>query len=104
MQFNNVTVHAKANVYFDGKVTSHNVIFPDGTKKTIGLIFAGKFHFGTNKPEKMEIIAGDCQVKIDGQSEWAKYSEGSAFDVPGKCGFEIEVTEGHCEYVCSFIE
>ena len=34
--FQNVTVDAKANVYFDGNVVSHTVHFSDGTKKTLG--------------------------------------------------------------------
>ena len=38
MQFSNVTALAKANVYFDGKVVSHTILLPDGTKKTLGLI------------------------------------------------------------------
>lgn len=37
-KFNNVTVVAKANVYFDGKVVSHTVLFPDSSKKTLGMI------------------------------------------------------------------
>lgn len=32
-EFNNVTIVKKANVYFDGKVTSRSVIFADGAKK-----------------------------------------------------------------------
>jgi Protein of unknown function (DUF1255). len=32
-QFDNVTVVKKANIYFDGKVTSRTVLFADGTKK-----------------------------------------------------------------------
>ena len=36
--FSNVTVDAKANVYFDGRVVSHTVRFADDTKTTLGLI------------------------------------------------------------------
>jgi len=35
-QFSGVAVVTKANVYFDGNVVSHSVLFPDGTKKTLG--------------------------------------------------------------------
>src|SRR5215204_4939322 len=38
MQFANVTAIAKANIYFDGDVVSHGLLFPDGSKKTLGLI------------------------------------------------------------------
>jgi purine/pyrimidine-nucleoside phosphorylase len=103
VQFQNVTAVAKANVYFDGKVVSHSILFPDGSKKTIGLIYPGKFHFGTDKAERMEIIAGACTVKIDGQNATKDYAAGTAFDVPAKSGFDIEVTSGICEYICSFI-
>ena len=30
-EFKNVTAIAKANVYFDGKVVSHSILFPDGS-------------------------------------------------------------------------
>lgn len=102
-EFRNVTAVAKANVYFDGKVVSHTILFPDGSKKTLGLIYPGKFHFGTDKAERMEIVAGVCTVKLDGHDAANDYGSGTAFDVPAKSGFDIEVKSGICEYVCSFI-
>ena len=101
--FTNVTVDAKANVYFDGRVVSHTVHFTDGTKKTLGLIYPGKFHFGTSAPERMEILAGACEITLDGTSELIEIVAGSAFDVAGNSGFTIKVTEGICEYICSFL-
>jgi purine/pyrimidine-nucleoside phosphorylase len=103
VEFKNVTAMAKANIYFDGKVVSHSILFPDGSKKTIGLIYPGKFHFGTDKAELMEIVAGGCTVKVDGQGSTSDYGAGTSFDVPTKSGFDIEVKNGICEYVCSFI-
>ena len=52
-QFSDVTVHTKANVYFDGRVVSHTVVFPTAEKKTLGLIYPGSYHFGTGAPERM---------------------------------------------------
>ena len=104
MQFQNVTAVAKANVYFDGKVMSHTILFADGSKKTLGLIYPGKFHFGTDKAERMEIVAGTCIVKLAGATELKTYTAGTHFDVPAKSGFDIEVASGICEYVCSFID
>ena len=102
-EFRNVTAVTKANVYFDGKVVSHSVLFPDGSKKTLGLIYPGKFHFGTDKAERMEMVADQCVVKLDGQINLNTYSAGQFFDVPAKSGFDIEVTSGICEYICSFL-
>jgi uncharacterized protein YaiE (UPF0345 family) len=100
--FANVEVTAKANVYFDGKVVSHTVRFADGSKKTLGLIYPGSFHFGTGQPELMQIIAGSCRVRIDGQTEQKEYAAGTAFRVPGNSGFDIAVESGIAEYICSF--
>lgn len=102
-EFKNVTAHTKANIYFDGRVVSHTLLFPDGSKKTLGLIYPGKFHFGTDKAELMEIVAGACSVKLDGQTAVAGYAAGQTFNVPAKSGFDIEVKSGICEYICSFI-
>jgi uncharacterized protein YaiE (UPF0345 family) len=102
-EFNNVTAVAKANVYFDGKVASHTILFPDGSKKTLGLIYPGKFHFGTDKAERMEIVAGSCRVKLDGAATDSAYTAGQFFEVPTKSGFDIEVPSGICEYICSFL-
>jgi purine/pyrimidine-nucleoside phosphorylase len=102
-QFSGVTVLTKANVYFEGKVVSHSVVFPDGSKKTVGLIYPGKFHFGTNLAERMEIVAGRCEVKLDGTFATRSYGPGEVFEVPAKSGFDIEVKSGICEYICSFL-
>lgn len=101
--FANVTVTAKANVYFDGKVVSHTILLPDGEKKTLGLIYPGTYHFGTDLAELMEITAGTCTVTLDGESDNESYEAGSSFDVPAKSGFTITVDGGICEYICSFI-
>jgi uncharacterized protein YaiE (UPF0345 family) len=102
-EFENVTAVAKANVYFEGKVVSHSILAADGSKRTLGLIYPGKFHFGTEKAERMEIVAGTCAVKIDGDSTVHSYSAGQAFDVPSQSGFDIDVQSGICEYICSFL-
>jgi uncharacterized protein YaiE (UPF0345 family) len=101
--FQNVTVDSKANIYFDGKVVSHTVHFADASKKTLGLIYPGKFHFGTAAPERMEIIAGSCEVVLDGSTAALTVAAGASFDVPGNSGFTITVEDCICEYICSFL-
>ncbi|MBE2286635.1 MAG: pyrimidine/purine nucleoside phosphorylase [Prosthecobacter sp.] len=103
-EFTNVTAVTKANVYFDGKVVSHSILFPDGSKKTLGLIYPGDFHFGTAKAERMEIVAGDCVVKLDGSETKTTHTGGQFFDVPANSGFDISVSSGICEYICSFLD
>jgi purine/pyrimidine-nucleoside phosphorylase len=102
-QFAGVTVHTKANVYFDGNVVSHTVLFADQSKKTLGLIRPGSYFFGTAAAERMEIVAGDCVVTLKDATESKGYGAGTAFDVPANSGFTIEVKSGLCEYICSFL-
>jgi uncharacterized protein YaiE (UPF0345 family) len=102
--FPNVTADAKANIYFDGKVVSHTIHLADGSRKTLGLIHPGTYHFGTAAAERMEIVAGSCEVLIDGSTASATHRAGSSFDVGSDSGFTITVADGICEYVCSFLE
>jgi uncharacterized protein YaiE (UPF0345 family) len=102
-QFAGVTAVAKANVYYEGKVVSHSLVFPDGSRKTLGLIYPGKFHFGTGPAEHMVLVAGSCTVRLDGQTTSQDYTVGQSFEVPAKSGFDIEVRSGICEYICSFL-
>lgn len=97
-----VKVDPKANVYFDGKVVSHTIWIDAKTKKTVGVIYPGTYSFNTDAPERMDIVAGNCLVKLAGENAAKSFSAGTFFDVPGKSSFEITVESGLCEYLCSF--
>ena len=101
-QFDQVSVVKQANIYFDGKCVSHTVLFADGSKKTIGVIFPSKLIFNTGLPEIMEINGGVCKVKLADQSEWKTYHAGEQFSVPGNSSFDIETLET-LDYVCNFV-
>lgn len=102
-QFAGVTVVTKANIYFDGNVVSHTVLFADGSKKTLGLIRPGSYYFGTGAAERMEIVAGECTVTLKDSTATKTYAAGTAFDVAANSGFTIAVKNGLCEYICSFL-
>lgn len=103
MEFPQVTAHAKANIYFEGKVVSHAITLADGSRKTLGLIYPGEYHFGTDAAERMEITDGSCSVVLDGQSSKDTFASGTSFNVPARSGFTIRVESGICQYVCSFL-
>ena len=100
-QFNNVSVVKQGNVYFDGKCVSHSVLFPDGTRKTVGVILPSTLTFNVGVPEIMEITSGACRVKINDEAEFRTYAAGSQFSVPANGKFVIEADE-IVNYVCSF--
>ena len=100
-QFDNVSIVKKANIYFDGKCVSHTVQFPDGSRKTVGVIFPSSLTFNTGAPETMELVSGLCRVKLAGQDGWSAYKGGESFEAPGNSSFEIETLET-LDYVCHF--
>jgi purine/pyrimidine-nucleoside phosphorylase len=102
-QFDRVSVVKKANVYFDGKCVSHTVLFEDGARKTLGVIFPSLLTFNTAAPEVMELVGGRCRVRLEGESTWTEYAAGQSFKVPGNSRFDIETLE-LLDYVCHFGE
>ncbi len=100
--FTNVTVVKKANVYFDGKVTSRTVIFSDGSKKTLGVMLPGGYEFNTADKEIMEILSGDLDVLLPGESGWKPIKGGESFEVPANAKFSLKV-KVLTDYCCSFI-
>ena len=101
-QFENVTVIKAANVYFDGKVTSRSIMFGDGSKKTLGIMLPGEYEFNTGAKELMEILSGELEVLLPGNSEWVKVVGGKSFEVACNSKFKLKVKE-ITDYCCSFI-
>jgi hypothetical protein len=101
-RFEDVSVICKANIYYDGQVTSYNVLFKDGRKKRLGVIRSGVYKFRTDDLEKMDITYGSCRVRQAGEGEWVTYEAGATFVVPGWSYFEIAVDKGVVEYISAF--
>ncbi|MGA7828775.1 MAG: pyrimidine/purine nucleoside phosphorylase [Geobacteraceae bacterium] len=101
-EFKNVTIVKKANVYFDGKVTSRSILFADGSKKTLGIMLPGEYTFNTAGAELMEVLAGYVEVAIGDSTECKCYKDGEAFEVPAHSSFTITV-KTVMDYCCSFL-
>lgn len=102
-RFDNVSVGKKANVFFDGKCVSHSIYFPDGSRKTCGIVMPGsQLTFNIGAPELMEITSGSCEVKIAGEPAFKTYTAGSSFHVAENGSFEIHAGSEPVNYVCSF--
>ncbi len=101
-EFTNVTIVKKANVYFSGNVTSRTVLFSDGSKKTLGVMLPGEYEFNTADKEIMEILSGDLDVLLPGESGWKKVKGGESFEVPANAKFSLKIRT-LTDYCCSFI-
>ena len=102
-EFNNVTVVKKANVYFDGKVTSYTILFSDDSKKTLGIMLPGEYEFSTADKELMELLAGDLEVLLPGTEGWKPVKGGESFEVPAQSKFSLKV-KSITNYCCSYIK
>jgi purine/pyrimidine-nucleoside phosphorylase len=102
-EFTNVNVVKKANIYFDGKVTSRTVIFPDGTKKTLGIMLPGDYEFGTSDKEIMEIISGKLDVDLTMTGNWKEFNDGNMFEVKANSKFKLKV-KIITDYCCSYVK
>ncbi len=101
--FKNVTLVPKANVYFDGKVTSRTFFLESGERKTLGLMLPGDYEFSTGDKEIMEVLAGSMDVMLPGTSTFRTYREGERFEVPAKSSFKLVVKE-IADYCCSYVK
>nr|WP_312289640.1 pyrimidine/purine nucleoside phosphorylase [Clostridium chromiireducens] len=102
-EFKNVTAVKKANVYFEGKVTSRTIIFEDGERKTLGIMLPGDYEFGTGDKEIMEILGGSMDVKLPDSDKFVTYKEGDTFAVPANSKFSLVIKEV-ADYCCSYIK
>lgn len=100
--YDDVSVVIEANVYFDGNVTSRTILFPNGSKKTLGILLPGEYHFNTDAPEHMVITSGVAEYRLDEQDDWKKVEQGGEFNLPGKSSFDIRAIDV-VDYICSFL-
>lgn len=102
-EFTNVTIVKEANIYFDGKVTSRSIIFPDGSRKTLGVMMPGEYEFDTADKEIMEILSGKLDLQLPRETGWRTIQGGEIFEVPANSKFELKV-EQVTDYCCSYLQ
>ena len=99
----NVELIKKANIYFNGNVTSRSFIDQDGSEKSLGIMMPGLYNFGTGKAELMEILSGEVEVKLEGENNWTLYEGDSEFSVRANSNFDIKV-KTITDYCCSYLD
>jgi uncharacterized protein YaiE (UPF0345 family) len=100
MQFDQVSVGKKANVYFDGKCVSHTVTLADGTRKSVGVVLPSTLRFDLTTREVMEVVDGTAFVSINGAPE-QPFSAGQSWTVDAG-GYFVIRAESPVHYVCHF--
>ncbi|MDR1020755.1 MAG: pyrimidine/purine nucleoside phosphorylase [Synergistaceae bacterium] len=103
VEFENVKLVAKANVYHGGRVISYAFYLPDGSRKTAGVIFPGEYEFGTGDREIMEVTAGALTALLPDKGEWETFAAGASFEVEAHSSFKCKSNDVS-EYVCSYVK
>jgi len=98
----NVTVVKKANIYYDGKVTSRTVELADGNIQSLGIMLPGEYTFGTELAEIMEILSGELEIKLPNE-EWKTLNTPETFNVPANASFDLKI-KSVTDYCCSYIK
>lgn len=100
-EIKNITVKKEANIYYDGKVTSRSIILEDGSVQSLGIMLPGKYTFGTNEAEIMEIMSGELEIKLPNE-DWKTLNTPETFNVPANSSFDLKV-KSVTDYCCSYI-
>ena len=98
----NATIVKKANIYYDGKVTSRTVYLSDGSTQSLGIMLPGSYTFATNEAEIMEMLSGELDIKLPGE-EWKALTTPQSFNVPANASFDLKI-KTVSDYCCSYIK
>ncbi|MGB5918091.1 pyrimidine/purine nucleoside phosphorylase [Arcobacter sp.] len=98
--FENVKIAKKANILYEGHVTSRAIEFEDGSKKTLGVMLPGEYDFTTIHEELIDIESGELEVLLPAQ-DWKKIVAPQSFKVPANSKFKLKVVS-LVDYCCSF--
>jgi len=96
----------KANEYFQGNVRSIG-FERTGLPASVGVINSTaehpEYHFGTAAPERMTVVSGALDVKLEGEDTWHRYMAGTYWEVVGSSGFDAKSVNGPAAYLCEYL-
>ncbi len=100
-KFENVTVVKKANIYYGGQVTSRTVLFPDGSRKTLGIMLPGEYEFEASLHEVVEVLSGETDFLAPGSQQWQTIRAGGTYEAAANSTFRLKV-KTPVDYCCSY--
>lgn len=83
-KLSNLEVMTKANVYWDGKVTSRTFFTADGEKHTLGIITAGTYTFGVGDREIVTLTRVKWRSSALWDADWVKFAAPQEFEIQGQ--------------------
>jgi uncharacterized protein YaiE (UPF0345 family) len=89
-----------ANEYFDGNVKSLGYESATG-KSTLGVMEPGEYEFGTSLHETMNVVEGEMEVKLPGETKFSTYKAGTAYQIEANQKFQVKVSV-QTSYLCQY--
>ena len=102
-ELKNITITKEANIYYDGKVTSRSIVLADGSVQSLGIMMPGEYTFGTKEAEIMEMMSGELEIRLPGETEFKTLSTPETFNVPANSSFDLKI-KTVTDYCCSYIQ
>lgn len=102
-ELKNITITKEANIYYDGKVTSRSIVLEDGSVQSLGIMLPGEYTFGTQQAEIMEMMSGELEIRLPGESEFKRLNTPETFNVPANSSFDLKI-HTVTDYCCSYIQ
>jgi hypothetical protein len=93
------TVRKRANVYYDGRVTSRELTTAGGDRRTLGVVLPGSYEFETDAAETIEVLAGDGRLELPDES--VPFAAGDVVTVPADTTFAF-VADDVVDYCCAY--
>ncbi|WP_158796168.1 pyrimidine/purine nucleoside phosphorylase [Pedobacter sp. L105] len=87
------------NTYFEGNVQSLGLDTSEG-KATLGVMKKGAYTFSTSSPEKMKVLSGSLEAKLD-DSGFQTYNEQEEFTVAAGVSFDVKCGTD-VAYICYY--
>ena len=91
----------KHNTYFDGRVQSIG-FERNGLRQSVGVIVPGEYRFDTGAAERMTVVSGALEVRLDGETDYRLYPAGTYFEVAAKSAFDVRTT-AESAYLCEYL-
>jgi len=91
----------KHNSYFDGGVQSIGFA-RHGLRQSVGVIAPGGYRFDTAAAERMTVVSGSLEVRLDGESEYRLYPAGTYFEVAANSAFDVRASQPSA-YLCEYL-
>ncbi len=99
MELKNITLHARAEVLYDGKFIRYTCIHPNGHLMICGMGMPGNFTATIPTDTEFEIIDGAMEITIEGGIPSKRYTAGDRFFLIANESVHVTVNDIPCQFV-----